>query len=85
MSQIRTGSFGKRLMTAGAVAVALCMTVSDASTRLYAQAAASSAIPKLSGIWHRKGPLGGKRDPAIKATNRALGFEKAYENSFSPT
>lgn len=85
MSQIRTARFGKRLIAAGAVAAALCVTVTESSTRLYAQTAASAAVPKLSGIWHRKGPLGGKRDPAIKATNRALGFEKAYENAFSPT
>jgi len=45
----------------------------------------ANAIPKLTGIWHRKGPLDGKRDPVIKPTNRALGFEKAYENSLSPT
>ena len=85
MRQMRTATFGKRLIAAGAVAAALCVTVTDASTRLYAQAATSSAIPKLAGIWHRKGPLGGKRDPAIKPTNRAVGFEKAYENAFSPT
>ena len=70
-----------------AVAVALFLVIADlASTRVDAQsAAASPAIPKLTGIWHRKGPLNGKRDPAMVPTNRAVGFEKAYENAFSPT
>jgi hypothetical protein len=52
----------------------------------FAQSSGSAAaIPKLSGIWHRKGPLNGKRDAAMVPTNRALGFEKAYENALSPT
>jgi hypothetical protein len=87
MRHARTGNKRPRTgaIAAAAVALALCGIVASASARLDAQAAASSAIPKLTGIWKRKGPVGGKRDPAIKATNRALGFEKAYENSFSPT
>ncbi len=82
MSHMGEAMFRRRVATAAAAAVALFMTVADAPTSVYAQTA---AIPKLSGIWHRKGPLGGKRDPGINATNRALGFEKAYENAYSPT
>jgi len=75
-----------RLFATGALAVAALVGADHLSTRVAAQApAAATAVPKLSGIWHRKGPLNGKRDPAIKPTNRALGFEKAYENAFSPT
>ena len=79
-------STGRAFATAAA-AVALFVVVTDRpSTQLHAQsAAASQAIPKLAGIWHRTGPLNGKRDPAMAPTNRAVGFEKAYENSFSPT
>jgi len=56
------------------------------STRLTAQSAsASSAIPNLTGIWHRKGPLNGKPNPPMAPTNRALGYEKAFDNPMSPT
>ena len=89
MRQIRSGaarSTGSAIVV-GTVAVALLMAVGGhVSTRLSAQTAAASATtPKLAGIWHRKGPLNGKRDPAMVPTNRALGFEKAYENALSPT
>ena len=78
---------GRRAIAIAALATALLMVVGGpSSTRVHAQAeAASSAIPTLTGIWHRKGPLNGKRDPAMVPTNRALGFEKAYENALSPT
>ena len=88
MRQIRGNNrLINRAITVGAMAVALCVTVAEhPSTRLNAQTAAASAtIPKLTGIWHRKGPLNGKRDPAMVPTNRAVGFEKAYENALSPT
>lgn len=78
---------GGRATAIGAMALALCITIAERpSTRLNAQtASASAATPKLTGIWRRKGPLNGKRDPAMVPTNRALGFEKAYENALSPT
>ena len=89
MSQTRKGAvrFTRRLIAAGAVAVVVCaFGAEQPSVRLNAQTAAAPATtPKLAGIWHRKGPLNGKRDPAMVPTNRALGFEKAYENSLSPT
>jgi hypothetical protein len=46
---------------------------------------ASSAAPNLSGIWHRKGPLNGKPNAPMAPTNRALGYEKAFDNALSPT
>jgi hypothetical protein len=45
----------------------------------------SSDIPNLSGIWHRKGPLDGKRGEALVPTNRAAGFEKAFDDAYNPT
>jgi hypothetical protein len=76
-----------RHLTAASVIIALfVLFASHPSNALLAQSSAgAAAIPKLSGIWKRKGPLDGKRDPAMAPTNRALGFEKAYENSLSPT
>lgn len=60
-----------------AVAMALFAVVAEhLSTRLSAQsAAASSAIPNLTGIWHRKGPLNGKPNPPMAPTNSAVGYK----------
>jgi hypothetical protein len=79
-------STGKALAT-GVVALALLLAVGERpSMRPNAQApAASSAIPKLTGIWHRKGPLNGKPNAPMTPTNRAIGFEKAFDNPLSPT
>ena len=60
-----------------AVAMALFAVVAERlSTRLSAQSAAAAAIPNLTGIWHRKGPLNGKPDPAMVPTNRAVGYKR---------
>ena len=89
MRHMRRGNarFGGGAIAIASIAVALCATDAERpSTRLNAQtAAASPATPKLTGIWRRKGPLNGKPSPAMVPTNRALGFEKAYENALSPT
>ena len=45
----------------------------------------SSDIPNLTGIWHRKGPLNGKQFPGAVPTNRAAGFEKAFDDAYNPT
>src|SRR5689334_1915952 len=45
----------------------------------------SSDLPNLTGIWHRKGPLNGKQFPAAVLTNRAAGFEKAFDDAYNPT
>jgi hypothetical protein len=45
----------------------------------------SSGLPNLSGIWHRKGPLNGKPSPPAVPTNRAAGFEKAFDDAYNPT
>ena len=81
------GRFKGRAIATGAVAVALFVVVAEhASTRLNAQSAAvSSAIPDLTAIWHRKGPFDGKRNPPTVPTNRAAGFEKAFDNVLQPT
>lgn len=77
----------RRAIATGAVAVALCLVAADhSSTRLNAQsAAASPAIPKLTGIWHRKGLLNGKPNAPAVPTNRAAGFEKAFDDALNPT
>jgi hypothetical protein len=76
-----------RHLTTGFVIVALlALFAYHQPISVSAQSSAgAAATPNLSGIWKRKGPLNGKRDPAMVPTNRALGFEKAYENSLSPT
>jgi len=56
------------------------------STPLDAQStSAAPAIPNLTGIWHRKGPLNGKREAPAVPTNRAAGFEKAFDDAYNPT
>ncbi|WP_446920636.1 hypothetical protein, partial [Klebsiella pneumoniae] len=45
----------------------------------------SSAIPKLTGIWHREGPLNGKPNPPAVPTNRAAGFNQAFDDAYNPT
>ena len=45
----------------------------------------ATGLPNFSGIWHRKGPLNGKPNQPMAPTNRALGYEKAFENALSPT
>jgi len=47
--------------------------------------AGASGLPDLSGIWHRKGPLNGKQFPGAVPTNRAAGFEKAFDDAYNPT
>jgi hypothetical protein len=81
---------GKTKSTRGATAlaaVALALVVGIAehpSMRLNAQSAAA-AVPNLTGIWHRKGPLNGKPNPPMAPTNRAAGFDEAFDNSMQPT
>ena len=77
----------RRAIATGAVAVALLVVIAaPSSTRLNAQSAvASSAIPDLTGIWHRKGPLDGKDNLPAVPTNRAAGFEAAFDQSMQPT
>jgi hypothetical protein len=69
------------------LAVALFALVAEhRSTPLGAQApAASSAIPNLTGIWHRKGPLDGKPNLPAVPTNRAIGFDSAFDQPLQPT
>ena len=71
----------------GAVAVALLVAVAEhPSTRLDAQSpGASPASPTLTGIWHRKGLLNGKPNQPAVPTNRAAGFEKAFDDALNPT
>ena len=77
----------RRGIVTGAVAAALFVVVAvHPSTRLNAQSVAtSSAIFDLTGIWHRKGPLDGKSNPPVVPTNRAAGFEAAFDNVLQPT
>ena len=45
----------------------------------------ATGLPNLSGIWHRQGPLNGKPNPQAVPTNRAAGFEKAFDDAYNPT
>ena len=53
--------------------------------RTAAQSAAAPEIPTLTGIWHRKGLLNGKPNQPAVPTNRAAGFEKAFDDALNPT
>ena len=76
----------RRTILAAAAAAVLGFCVDPSTVRLEAQAAnASAAVPKLSGIWHRKGPLNGKRYEGPVPTNRAVGFDKAFDDGYNPT
>ena len=73
----------KHLVTA-AIAVALLLVL--AARHLEAQSAAGSpAAPNLTGIWHRKGPLNGKPIQPPVPTNRAAGFNEAFDDAYNPT
>jgi len=88
---MRHGGKGKersrRAIVTGAVALALFVVIAEhSSTRLNAQSpGVSSAIPKLTGIWHRKGLLNGQPNQPAVPTNRAAGFEKAFDDALNPT
>jgi hypothetical protein len=71
----------------GTIAAALIAIVAlHPSTSLDAQSTApQSAIPNLTGIWHRKGPLNGKPNQPAVPTNRAAGFDKAFDDALNPT
>lgn len=56
-------------------------TTIDAQSR---SASSSSAIPNLTGVWQRKGPLNGKPNAPAVPTNRAAGFEKAFDDAYNP-
>jgi hypothetical protein len=85
-SKGKEGSKG-RAIAMGAVAVALFAVVAEhPSTRFNAQSpAASSAIPDLTEIWHRKGPLDGKPNSPVVPTARAVGFDAAFDQVLQPT
>src|SRR5687767_5806585 len=74
-------------ITIAVIAVALFVIHSaHVQTPIEAQSASpSSAIPNLTGIWHRKGPLNGKPNAPAIPTNRAAGFEKAFDDAYNPT
>jgi hypothetical protein len=76
-----------KAIAVGAVLVALFMVAAaHPPTRLDAQSAgASSAIPDLTAIWHRQGPLDGKPNAEVVPTNRAAGFEAAFDSTLQPT
>lgn len=68
-------------------AVAVALFVVSAAPHLGAQsnAASAAALPKLTGIWHRKGPLNGKPNQRAVPTNRAAGFLNAFDDGYNPT
>jgi hypothetical protein len=86
----RTGTDNVRstsnAIVVGAAVVALFLAAAERpATRLSAQsAAASAAIPNLTGIWHRSRTLDGKPNPPAVPTNRAVGFSEAFDDALNP-
>jgi len=83
MSRARTGISSGRAIVTGMVAVAL-LAVFAAPTDAQS-GSGSPAIPKLTGLWHRKGPLNGKPNQPPAPTNRAAGFNAAFDDGYNPT
>jgi hypothetical protein len=80
MRHAPNGNCFRRAIVAGAVAVALFVV--SAAPRLSAQSTAGSpGTPNLTGIWHRKGPLNGKPNQPPVPTNRAAGFNQAFDDA----
>jgi hypothetical protein len=83
MRHARNGNSSRRAIVTGAVAAAVIIAFTPP---VNAQSGTgSSAIPKLTGIWHRKGPLNGKANAPAVPTNRAAGFNQAFDDAFNPT
>jgi hypothetical protein len=83
MRHARNGNSSRRAIVTGAVAAAVIVAfMSPISAQ---SGAGSAAIPKLTGIWHRKGPLNGKANAPAVPTNRAAGFNQAFDDAFNPT
>jgi hypothetical protein len=84
MTHARKSTSSREAIVTGAVAVALVVVF--IAPHLGAQSGpGASAIPKLTGIWHRKGPLNGKPNQRAVPTNRATGFLAAFDDAFNPT
>ncbi|HEU5257623.1 MAG TPA: hypothetical protein VFU28_16630 [Vicinamibacterales bacterium] len=83
MRHARNGNSFRRAIVTGAVAAAVIIAFTPPVSAQ--SAAGSSAIPKLTGIWHRKGPLNGKANAPAVPTNRAAGFNQAFDDAFNPT
>jgi hypothetical protein len=84
MRHVRTGNSSRRAVVTGAMAATL--VVLSAAPPVGAQSGnGSSPIPKLTGIWHREGPLNGKPNQPPVPTNRAAGFNQAFDDGFNPT
>ena len=72
------------LIAAASVAVFVCGTHFSRQLEAQSRSSAAQAIPDLTGIWHRKGPLDGKHNTPAVPTNRAAGFEKAFDEAYNP-
>jgi hypothetical protein len=87
MRHTRRNSSRRAVATAtvtGAVAVMLFAV--SAAPHLSAQSSAGTpGTPNLTGIWHRKGPLNGKPNQPAMPTNRAAGFNQAFDDGYNPT
>jgi hypothetical protein len=78
------GTFSRSASAAAAAAAAVF--VLSTAPWLEAQAKPGAAgTPNLSGIWHRKGPLNGKPNQPPVPTNRAAGFNQAFDDAYNPT
>ena len=83
MRHARNGNSSRRAIVTGAVAAAVIVAFMPPVSAQ--SGAGSAAIPKLTGIWHRKGPLNGKANAPAVPTNRAAGFNQAFDDAFNPT
>ena len=68
MRHARNGNSSRRAIVTGAVAAVLVI-IAFAPQVSTQSGTGSSEIPKLTGIWHRKGPLNGKPNPPAVPTN----------------
>ena len=82
MRQARAGNCSRRVIMTAAMAATLVVAAPPVNAQ---SESGSSPLPNLSGIWHRKGPLNGKPNAPAVPTNRAAGFNQAFDDAFNPT
>jgi hypothetical protein len=76
-------STGLRNRTTLAILVLVALTAFWTDSRAAAQSAVP-AIPDISGIWARKGPLDGKPNAQPVPRARAIGFSQAFDEELGP-
>ena len=84
MRHALNGTPSRRVIVTRAAALALFASVAAAPFSAQSRADPATA-PNLSAIWHRKGPLNGKPNQPAVPTNRAAGFNQAFDDAYNPT